>query len=164
NAFQFSTKWWNTGTNKGEGVVFEFPTTGITARSLLLNFTQGAGSGGATSIYSPLYWEVAYSTDGTNYTVMPGSAYCIRPLPVWGAAYSAWLAPALNNYTFKLPNELLNKSKVYVKLQVQSNICATSTGAENGRITAGAVDAGNNNPLDIAHSVRFGAVSIKYIQ
>ncbi len=162
NAFQFNTKWWNTTTNKGEGVTFEFATTGITARALVLNFTQGAGSGGATSIYSPLYWEVAYSTNGTDYSLLPGSTYCVRPLPVWGQVYSEWLTPALNNFTFKLPTELLNKSKVYIRLQAQSNVCATSSGAENGRITATAKDGSNS--LDIAHNVRFGSVSVKYIQ
>ena len=162
NAFQFNVKWWNTTTNKGEGVIFEFPTTGITANTLLLNFTQGSGSGGAGNTFAPIYWEVAYSTNGTDYTVLPGSTYCVRPLPVWGAVYSEWLTPALNNFTFKLPNELLNKSKVYVKLQAQSNICATSTGGDNGRITATAKDG--TYSLDVAHNTRFGSVSVKYIQ
>lgn len=155
NGFQFlGVKWWNADQNKGEGYVLRFSTSGITAQSLLLNFTMGGGSGSDATNHIPTYWEVEYSLDGTNYTVLPNSTYAIRPLTQWAAVNRPFQCPGLIPYTFKLPNSLLGKANVYVKLKAQSNICATTTGAENGVITSAMAGT----------SMRVGVVSIKYIQ
>ncbi|QBQ41879.1 hypothetical protein E2P86_12225 [Sphingobacterium psychroaquaticum] len=155
SALQYSTKWWNSTANKGEGIVLKFATTGISGKVLTVNFTQGGGSGTAATLHVPAYWEVAYSLDGVTYTVLPGSTYGIRPLAGWGLNHE-YTANGLNSYAFKLPNELFNKPNVYVKLQAKNNIggANTATGAEDGRIT----DASANI------TVRWGAVSLKYIQ
>lgn len=154
SAAQYNTKWWNTTTNKGEGFVFKFSTTGISAQHLLVNFSQGGGSGTVATLNVPAYWEIAYSLNGVDYTVVPNSTYGIRPLAGWGLNHM-YTANGLNTFTFKLPNELLNKANVFVKLQAQKDICGADNpnGAEEGRITAssGAV------------TVRLGAVAVKYI-
>ncbi len=154
SGFQYTgVKWWNADQDKGEGFVFKFSTSGISAQSLLLNFTIGGGSGSDASNHIPTYWEVEYSLDGTNYTVLPNSAYAVRPLTQWNTD-RPFQVPGLIPYTFKLPNSLLGQSNVYVKLKAKSNICATATGAENGTITS--TMAGT--------SMRLGVVSFKYIQ
>ncbi len=154
SAAQFNTKWWNTTTNKGEGFVFKFSTAGISARQLLINFSQGGGSGTAATLHVPTYWEIAYSLDGVNYTVLPNSTYGVRPLAGWGLNHM-YTANGLNTFTFKLPNELLGKTNVYVKLQAQKDICGADSpnGAESGTITA-------SSPIV---TVRLGAVAVKYI-
>lgn len=154
SALQFNTKWWNTSTNKGEGFVFKFSTSGIQGKQLLLNFTQGGGSGSATTLHVPTYWEVAYSLNGTDYTVLPNSTYGIRPLAGWGLNH-LYTANGLSPFTFKLPSALLNQSNVYIKLQAQRNICGNNSadGAEDGQINASLA----------AITVRLGAVSIKYL-
>lgn len=154
SAAQYNTKWWNTSTNIGEGFVFKFSTSGINAQRLLLNFSQGGGSGNAATLHVPTYWQIAYSLDGINYTVMPNSTYGIRPLAGWGLNHM-YTANGLNTFTFKLPSELLNKPNVFVKLQAQKDVCGEDSpnGAETGRITA---------DLGIV-TVRLGAVAVKYI-
>ncbi|WP_164108496.1 MULTISPECIES: BACON domain-containing protein [Sphingobacterium] len=154
SAAQFNTKWWNATTNKGEGFVFKFSTAGISARQLLFNFSQGGGSGTAATLNVPTYWEIAYSLDGVNYSVLPNSTYGIRPLAGWGLNHM-YTANGLNTFTFKLPNELLGKANVYVKLQAQKDVCGADSpnGAESGKITA-------SSPIV---TVRLGAVAVKYI-
>lgn len=154
SALQYSTKWWNAKDNKGEGFVFKFSTAAINARHLLLNFSQGGGSGSASTLHVPAYWEVTYSLNGTDYTVLPNSSYGIRPLAGWGLNHM-YTANGLNSFTFRLPDALLNKPNVYVKLQAKNSVCGANSpnGAEDGVIT----DASS------AITVRLGAVSIKYI-
>ncbi|SKB61781.1 Putative binding domain-containing protein, N-terminal [Sphingobacterium nematocida] len=154
SAVQYNTKWWNTTTNRGEGFVFKFSTTGISARQLLFNFSQGGGSGTTATLNVPTYWEIAYSLDGVDYTVLPNSTYGIRPLAGWGLNHM-YTANGLNSFTFKLPNDLLNKPNVFVRLQAQKDICGANTadGAESGKIIASMA----------AVTVRLGAVAVKYI-
>lgn len=155
SALQMSTKWWNATENRGEGFLFKFSTAGVSAKSLLVNFAQGGGSGSAATLHTPVYWEVAYSLDGTTFTVLPNSTYGVRPLAGWGLNHQ-FTANGLNPYSFKLPSTLMNQPTVYVKLQAKNNITATNTptGAEDGQITSA-----NTNI-----NVRVGAVSFKYIQ
>lgn len=151
SAMHYSAKWWNAAKNEGEAFVFNFSTTGINASNFTVNFTQGGGSGTAATMTFPAYWQVEYSTDGTNYTVLPNSTYSVRPLVGWG---QAWLFanPGLTSHSFSLPVSLLGKPDVYVRLKAKSNICATATGAENGTLDA-------SSP---AANVRIGFVSFKY--
>ncbi|NGM60296.1 BACON domain-containing protein [Sphingobacterium sp. SGG-5] len=154
NGFQYTgVKWWNATENKGEGFVLQFSTSGVSAQSLILNFTMGGGSGGDGSNHIPTYWEIEYSLDGITYTVLPNSTYAVRPLVGWGLN-RPFLTPGLMPFTFELPTSLLNKSNVYVKMKAKSSICATATGAENGVITSTMTGT----------SMRLGVVSVKYIQ
>lgn len=151
SAMHYSAKWWNASAGEGEAFVFNFSTTGISGNNFTINFTQGGGSGTAATMTFPAYWQVEYSTDGTNYTVLPNSTYAVRPLVGWN---QAWLFanPGLTSHSFTLPVSLLGKTDVYVKLKAKSNVCATNTGAENGTLNA-------SSP---AANVRIGFVSFKY--
>ncbi|MBD1423285.1 BACON domain-containing protein [Sphingobacterium chuzhouense] len=156
NALQYNNvKWWNAQENRGEGIVMQFSTTGITAQTLVLNFSVGGGSGNDANNHIPTYWEVEYSLDGANYTVLPNSTYAVRPLTQWATDRPSQM-PALRPLSFKLPASLLGQANVYVKLRAKSDICATGspTGAETGRITAAMPGT----------SMRLGFVSINYIQ
>ena len=51
-------------------MALKFSTAGA-GEKLSLNFTNSQGNAGATSIHGPVYWHVEYSTDGTNFTVLP---------------------------------------------------------------------------------------------
>lgn len=151
SAMHYSAKWWNTTKNEGEAFVFHFSTTGISGSNFTINFTQGGGSGSAATMDFPTYWQVEYSTDGTSYTILPNSTYCVRPLGWWGGTL-LYASLGLTDHTFSLPTSLLGKANVYVRLKAKSNICATSTGVENGTITSSST----------AKNVRIGFVSFKY--
>jgi len=155
-ALQYNTNWWNTGTNTGEAFVFKFSTSGLTGKNLTVDFSQGGGSGSATTMHIPVYWQIEYSTNGTDFTVLPNSTYGIRPLASWtNTPYFS--CAGLSTHSFILPNSLFGQSEVYLKLEVKDNICAQDNsldGAETGRITATENTA--------AVSVRLGVVSVKY--
>lgn len=152
SAIQYNAKWWNTTTNTGEAFVFNFSTQDIaSAKDWSINFTQGGGSGSTATYPIPTYWQIEYSTDGTNYTVLPNSKYVVRPLPAWGDAANT--AMGTIEYTYTLPKELLGKANVFVRLKAASNTCLTSTGAV-GTIT-------ESTP---AINVRLGFVTFKYVQ
>lgn len=150
SAMHYTASWWNNTANEGEAFVFNFSTVGVNANNLTINFSQGGGSGSEATLHVPANWQIEYSTDGTNYTVLPNSTYTVRPLVVWGKNYD-FLAPGLNTYSFKLPTSLLNQSNVFVKLKVQNKICGSKDGAESGTLD------GTTNI-----NVRLGFVSFKY--
>lgn len=151
SAMHYAAKWWNTTKNEGEAFVFNFSTSGISGNNFTINFTQGAGSGSAATLGFPTYWQVEYSTDGTSYTTLPNSTYCVRPLGWWGGTL-LFVTQGLTDHTFSLPTSLLGKTSVYVRLKPKSNVCTTSTGAENGTL-----DSSSS-----AVNVRVGFVSFKY--
>lgn len=154
SALQYTgVKWWNAPENRGEGFVFSFSTLGKNGQALLMNFTMGGGSGADASNHIPTYWQVEYSLDGTNYTVLPNSTYAVRPLTQWGAD-RPFQSPGLIPFSFKLPSDLFNKEQVYVRLVAKSNVFITPTGSEDGEITASMAGT----------SMRVGVVSFKYIQ
>ncbi|WP_256012210.1 BACON domain-containing protein [Desertivirga xinjiangensis] len=157
SSLQYNTRWWNTTTNSGEGLVFRFSTSGITGRNLSINFSQGGGSGSAATLNVPVYWGVEYSLDGQNYTSLANSDYAVRPLAGWGLNLN-YAALGLSTHSFVLPASLLDQQNVYVKLKAKQNIFGTNSpnGAESGTITATANNA--------AVTVRLGVVSFTYNQ
>lgn len=153
SALTYAASWWNTATNLGEGFVCKFSTSGVTGNNLTIDFSQGGGSGSITTQHVPVYWQIEYSTNGTNYTVLPNSTYGVRPLVVYSNTPLSD-CPGLISYSFKLPNSLFGQQNIYIKLKVKNNICGTATGAEDGTITA----TQNNTAV----SVRVGVISLKY--
>lgn len=138
NGVQFNNvKWWDADNSKGEGIILEFSTTGITANNVLVNFSIQGGSGNDASNHIPVYWEVETSTDGVNYSLVENSTFVVRPLVQW-LQNRPFQSVGLIPYSIKLPTSILNKSKVFVKLKAKSDICATGspTGGEGGRITS----------------------------
>ena len=70
NALKFeNTYWWDFAENTGYAVALKFSTEGAGA-NLSLNFLLAERLPAATSIYGPVYWQVEYSTDGVNFTVL----------------------------------------------------------------------------------------------
>lgn len=158
SAFQFSQSWWNTTTNSPEAVIFKFSTLGHTAsKDLSLNFTIGGGSGTVTTLNVPVNWEVRSSLDGVNYELVSNSSFAVRPLPIWGVNHD-FTCSGLLSHSIRLPKSLLNRDNVYLKIQPRNNVCGENlaNGGDSGRITA------TSNKGDV--NLRFGAVSINYIQ
>lgn len=156
SAFQFNQKWWDGSKNAPEAMIIKFSTKNIaSAKTMILNFNIGGGSGTAATLHVPVYWHVKYSTDGVNYAVVPNSDFSVRPLAGWGLNHN-FTALGLNPYSIKLPNSLLGQDNVYLRIEPKSNICAVDSpnGGEGGTVSAshGAVN------------VRFGVVAINYIQ
>lgn len=150
-------KWYDVDNNVGEGFIFNFSTAGITnGENLTLNFSQGGGSATVNTMAIPLDWQVEYSTDGENYSILPNSAYSVRPL-LSASLQQLFTCPGLQDHSFTLPEDLFNKTNVWIRLVVASDRCGSTTdvdGGESGKIseTTGTTDL----------RVRLGVVSIKY--
>ncbi|MDR1335337.1 MAG: T9SS type A sorting domain-containing protein [Tannerella sp.] len=156
-AMQISNKWWNTATGTGEGFIAEVSTAGIAGSNLTLNFSQGSGTGSATTLFAPVYWQVAVSTDGDSFTPLDNGDYSVRPTTAWNGNHNfTW--PGLQEHSIALPDSLFGKEKVYVRLAAKSDVCGINAadGGEAGTITS-SENSGNIQ-------VRLGVVSFKYVQ
>lgn len=99
-------------TTIGDYVQFETSTLGKS--NIQLAFEQAS-----TNALGPRDWKMSYSTDGTNFTDLPPGNYMQSQMsPTWNAntfqmGYSQ---------SFALPAALDNKSNVYLRISVNSNI------------------------------------------
>lgn len=151
-AGRYNGKWWNFTSNEGESVSWNFSTSEVTGsnRHLTLVFTAALGNQSATTMCAPLYWDVEYSTDGTNFTKLKEDVQ-INPAPVF--THELMNQPAgLAEYVYELPDALCGQPNVTVRLKAASKVCTTSTGLTNGTV----------KPSDAAVYFRFEAITIKY--
>lgn len=150
--------WWNFEANEGYAVALQFSTVGA-GENLSLNFTNSQGNAGPELIYGPIYWQIEYSTDGTNFTLLPESTFCARPFAFWKTTMSYCATAGYADRLFWLPDALRNQPAVTLHIKAKSTQCiesATATVAEGdtGVITAG-MDPDKRSPM------RFGTISIK---
>lgn len=117
--------WWDWSKDEGRSLCIEFSTEGISGDELYLAYSFSAGRESMqTSTFYPAWWQVSYSTDGKNYTIVPGSLSNMRSLPyVMRGDFEGHLyeitAEAGIGYTEHicfLPKELFGKQKVTLKI------------------------------------------------
>ncbi|MDE7408095.1 MAG: hypothetical protein K2M76_06705, partial [Muribaculaceae bacterium] len=155
-AFRYNAKWWNFTKNEGHNVSWTFSTEGITGTDRHLSFAMVASIGkqGQPNNGSPARWNLEYSTDGENFTVLKKDFY-LYPSPIF--AYTLGDIPAGNpEYVFDLPDSLLGQKSVTVRIKATSRKFATSAGIEAGTITNG------NATTDVATYLRFESIVIRY--
>ena len=133
---------------------FGFSTSGLSGSSMVFNWTACAGLGwaGGTDMFEPVLWKVEYSTDGENFTPLPGE-YAIHPVVRNSEVCAPFAVNGLHMYTTPLPASLLGEDKVYVRIKAASNKTAASSDAQEedgGKITSG------------DRLIRFGEVSVQY--
>lgn len=118
--------WWNDVTDTPYSWIIEFSTKDISATHVSMQFTA---YGGETSDYgkSPYFWKAQWSLTGdesksgdwndiADYVVPDGAV---------GGSYREWQLPALKEYNFPLPLEILGKDKVYIRLMPSSKVTNT---------------------------------------
>lgn len=151
-AGRYNGKWWNFTTGEGESVSWNFSTSGITGsdRHLTMVFTAGLGNQSAATQCAPIYWDVQYSTDGTNFTTLH-EKLLIYPAPIF--AYEKMNMPAnLPEYVIELPDALLDQPNVTIRLKAADTVCSTSAGLTKGQVKS------SDNPVYF----RFEAITIVY--
>jgi len=111
---------WDAKNNRGNGALIQFSTRRVTEGKLSIAFTIGANKMGAThgSNIVHKYWHLEYSTNkGATYTKLPGSDFILRPGTYWDPVnLPLWTTPGNIPYVFYLPDELLNKPLVWIKI------------------------------------------------
>ena len=152
-AFRYDAKWWNFTKNEGENISWTFSTAGITGnnRHLVMIMTASIGKQGQPNTGGCANWNVEYSTDGENFTVLKEDML-LFPSPIF--AYTQGDIPAANSeYVINLPDSMLGKEEVTVRIKATSTKYLTSSG-----ITAGTMTSSTS----AATYVRFEAISFKY--
>lgn len=139
-------------------MALKFSTEGA-GENLSLNFTNSQGNAGGTSIYGPVYWQVEYSTDGVNFTVLPESGFCARPFVFWASTMTYCATPGYADRVFILPDALRNQPEVTLLIKARSTQCIASNTAT--------VDQGDTGTItsDMATNkrspMRFGTIAVK---
>ena len=159
NAMKFeNTYWWNFDENTGYAVALKFSTAGA-GEKLSLNFTNSQGNAGATSIHGPVYWQVEYSTDGTNFTVLPESGFCARPFVFWSATMTYCATPGYADRVFILPDALRNQPEVTLLIKARTAQCIASNTATVAEGDTGAITS--DMPANKRSPMRFGTIAVK---
>lgn len=120
-----SHNWWDWKNDCGKGIVIEFSTKRVSGKSLIFGFSFAAGAITANTSYGyPVFWNVEYSTNGTDWFAVEGSVpKKMRSLPWWyynnvnGSNYVSEIAGAgFTEHMVKLPNTLFKQKTVYVRV------------------------------------------------
>ncbi len=157
-------KWWNWEQDRGNALVVELSTAGLSGKNMFLAFSFGAGELRANNSYAfPVYWGVEYSTDGENFFRVKCDDIVLRSLPWWwfnnvnGANYttSTETGMGLTEHLVRLPAALLGRDKVYLRLAPVRKNAATlaSERSNNGALRPN---------LKTMTSISFGAIAVKY--
>ncbi|MGM9735891.1 MAG: DUF5689 domain-containing protein [Candidatus Cryptobacteroides sp.] len=133
------TSWWDDAKDLPYSWVIELSTAGITASHISLLFTAYGGETSAVA-KSPYYWKVQWSQTGGDADWADVADYVV-PDGVVGGTYKEWQLPAMKQYDFPLPLDILGKDKVYIRLIPASRI--TNSVYFNEGVLADGKDASN---------------------
>ena len=117
--------WWDWSKDEGRSLCIEFSTEGISGEELYLAYSFCSGRESMqTSTFYPAWWQVSFSTDGKNYTVVPGHVANMRSLPYAmrgnyeGHLYETTAESGIGytEHVCFLPKELFGQRKVTVRI------------------------------------------------
>ena len=110
--------WWKSETSDAESWMVQFSTAGISAEHLSMQFTSYGAETSKLGV-SPYNWTAWWSETGDlkDASAWHKIADYVVPDGVVGANPKDWQLPAMKQYNFALPLEMLGKDKVYIRLQ-----------------------------------------------
>jgi hypothetical protein len=120
--------------SQGDYFQFTTPTTGFSGIQLLVD--QVASGTGPTS------WKVAYSTDGSTFTDLPGGAYTVSSSVSFASATEKTTNPPRYLFDFSSITGLDNQPSIALRL-----IDTSATGATAGTSRIDNVTIGTNLPV-----------------
>jgi len=124
----FSNQYWlDKDTGRPYGWLLEFSTKGIVSDHISLQFTALN-----YDRYTPRYWKVEWSeqngqTEDCDSLWHPVAQYTVPDRTEWSVATVASIS-AYKQYNFELPQEILGKETVYIRMVPRSNL--VSSGAD----------------------------------
>ncbi len=110
--------WWASESSEAESWIIEFSTEGISAEHLSMQFTS-YGSETSSTGRSPYNWTAWWSESGDlkDASAWTRIADYVVPDGVVTQSQQDWQLPAMKQYEFPLPSEMLGKDRVYIRLQ-----------------------------------------------
>ena len=111
--------WCTVSWNKSQYWCTEFSTSGLTVANSPLNLTFGTMGSITLGPGAPRYWAVEWSDDAENWSATPIAEYTV-PDFVDKANRRVHQLPGIKYITVNLPDDMLGKDKVYVRLRPTS--------------------------------------------
>jgi hypothetical protein len=131
SAWGVSDLWWNSTSNRGEAWVLKFSTAGI---SKSLSMQIAVLNNNPTC---PRYWNVEWSTtgnmDGTWSTI---SSYAVPDVIQWSGS-RLYQLNGFKYININLPDALLGKQTVYIRLIPSKNLASDGNGYANAEVSKG---------------------------
>lgn len=127
NASAWCTVSWNTS----QYWCTEFSTSELTAANSPLNITFGTMGSITLGPGAPRYWAVEWSEDGETWSENPVAEYTV-PDFVDKANRRVFQLPGIKFVTVNLPDDVLGKERVYIRLRPTSTKVGTATTYEGG--------------------------------
>ena len=121
--------WCAVSWNKSQYWCTEFSTSELTSANCPLNLTFGTMGSITLGPGAPRYWAVEWSEDGETWAENPVLEYTV-PDFVDKANRRVFQLPGTKFITVNLPDELLGKDRVYVRLRPTSTKCGTASSYE----------------------------------
>lgn len=156
--------WWNWEEDRGNSIVIDFSTDGISGNNLMVLFTFGAGEINAQTSYGfPVYWCVEYSVDGGEFKRVNKSDIVLRSVPWWwinnvhGECYqtSTEAGMGFTEHMVVLPADAFGKKNVTVRISPSKKNAATLAYEQSNK---GALRPNYKQMT----SISFGAISVRY--
>jgi hypothetical protein len=155
---------------KGNGVVVEVSTEGVTGKALTFDFSFGVGNHDAQNCWGfPAYWNVEYSIDGKSFKVAKHNIV-LRALPYTFARLKGLdnvdrmpncdMAMGFTDHSVKLPASLLGQKSVTIRLTPASRHMATIPTNEMEDSIQGEITSEINKPLVL----RMGRITVKAVK
>ena len=157
---------------KDHGIVVEVSTEGITGKALTFDFSFGVGNHDIQNCWGfPVFWNVAYSTDGKNFTVAKDNIM-LRALPYTSARVKGLpnesadrepncdMAMGFTDHSVKLPASLLGQKNVTILLTPASRRMATIPSDSMEDSVQGEITGEINKTLIL----RMGRIAVKAVK
>ena len=143
-----SDYWWDYDTGRSYAWLLKFSTAGISASGLSLQF---ATLNSSQTFYAPRYWKAEWSTtdnqDDANWHLI--EEYTVPDVSVWSnTLYSSCVG--FKQINMALPNELLGKENVYIRLTPTSDVCSSGIDYAEARLNESSSDTHTNSICYIA--------------
>lgn len=156
--------------SKDSGVVVEVSTEGVSGKALTFDFSFGVGNHDIQNCWGfPAFWNVAYSTDGKNFTVAKENIV-LRALPYTFGRLKGVdnadrmpncdMAMGFTDHSVKLPASLLGQKSVTILLTPASRRMASIPTDEMDDSIQGEITGDINKTLIL----RMGRVSVKAVK
>lgn len=156
--------------DRNRGILVEFSTEGVAGKALTFDFSFGVGNHNINNCWGfPAYWNVAYSTDGSNFTkvkenivlrALPYTPARVKALGKADRVQSADMAMGFTDHSVKLPSSLFGQKSVTILLTTASRRMATIPYDPLENSVQGDL-SGDNGQLLI---LRMGRISVKYVK
>ncbi len=141
--------WWDYDNNRPYGWLLNFSTAGISTSHISLQISV---LNTEQKWYAPRFWKAEWSTtdsqaakDDSRWNLI--GEYTVPDVSVWSnTLYSSIVA--YKGINFELPQEILGKENVYIRLVPVNDLCSNGADYANARLMGGASETNHSSAIE----------------